>query len=120
MSEAITWPVGLDLNTLVDWGSWGAEHYAQVPALLDAVRDVGEAESRPIAKWAAVKQVGDIVVPILDDSPLFRQRVFEGDLTERLHVESLRFGDGAVRRRFFELLPTIIQILTMLKPLLGA
>lgn len=117
MGESLTLPINFPVAEIAGWAAWGGRNYAQVPALIDAVGDVSEAEPRPVAKWAAAKQVGDIAAPILEDSPLFKQSVIEGDPLEFIKAEQLRFGNGAVFAKFIEKLPQIIAILTALKPL---
>jgi hypothetical protein len=118
-TQALTLPGGLDLADIAQWGTWAVSNSTAVPALIDAVGDVADAEPRPIPKWAAIKQVGDIAVPILDSSPLFTQTVIAGDPMEHLQSEQLRFGNGAVFAKFIEKLPQIIAILTALKPLIS-
>jgi len=88
-------------------------------ALIAAVGDVSDAEPRPVPKWVAVKQVGDIAAPILEDSPLYRQSVVAGEPEVFIRSEELRFGNGAVFAKFLEKLPQIIAILTALKPLVS-
>jgi hypothetical protein len=121
MSETmeLTLPGGLDLADVAQWGTWAVKNSTYVPALLDAVGDVVEAENRPIPKWAAVKHLGDISVPILDESPLFTQTVIAGDPMEHLKTEQLRFGNGAVFAKFIQALPKLIAIYTALKPLIS-
>jgi len=71
MSTALTLPLNFGVGDVLPWVSWAGRNYDSLPALLDAVSDVGEAPRRPVPKWAAIKQVGDIGAPIIEDSPLF-------------------------------------------------
>ena len=117
-TQELTLPDGLDIADIAEWGGFAVRNSAQVPALIAAVGDVADAEPRPIAKWSAAKQVGDILAPIAEDSPLFRQSVIVGDPGEFLKAEQLRFGNGELFNKFIAALPKLIAIATALKPLL--
>lgn len=119
MSEALTLPLGFIPADLAGWVSWGADNYDDVPKIIDAVQDVAGAERRPLPLWVATKPLGDLVVPIIDSSPLFVQRAIAGDPMEFIRAEQLRFANGEVLKRFWENLPLIIQVLTALKPVLA-
>jgi len=119
MSETLTLPIGFPVGEIAEWVGWGGRNASYVPALIAAVGDVSDAEPRPVPKWVAVKQVGDIAAPILEDSPLYRQSVVAGEPEVFIRSEELRFGNGAVFAKFLEKLPQIIAILTALKPLVS-
>ena len=114
----LTLPGGFDIAEIADWGAFAVRNSSQVPALIAAVGDVQDAEPRPVAKWAAAKQVGDILAPIAEDSPLFRQSVIAGDAGEFLKAEQLKFGNGELFKKFIAALPKLIAIANALKPLL--
>jgi hypothetical protein len=120
MSETLelTLPGGFDVAEIADWGAFAVRNSTQVPALIAAVGDVHDAEPRPVPKWAAAKQVGDILAPIAEDSPIFRQSVTVGDPYEFLKSEQLKFGNGELFNKFLAALPKLIAIATALKPLL--
>ncbi len=110
------------LGENLPWIRWFLAHFDLVPSLVGLVSELKAAEGLR-AKWEAIKAMGDLLIDALGDAPLGVQPIIEGDVEALLLADTqaleLKLGNGELLRKLLENLPTIISVITALKPLLG-
>jgi hypothetical protein len=113
----------LALDDLVALARWLAGHSVQLPQLLDLIRTWRAAQSFGDC-WTAIKAIGDLIVPWLEDCPLLKVSSAAGSSVPTISAGDRAALEGELKTlgldwgSILDELPQLLQLLQMILPLL--
>lgn len=112
----------LALGERFRWLAFFVQHANLVPALLGLFQE-WQAATTVDAKAEVIKSLIDLLKGVVADLPVGTGALLDGDVQALVADETdsleLRLGNGELLKKLMENLPQIIQLIGLLKPLLG-